>query len=346
MPANLPTQIEFRKQRWRQLMAGTGTVKDVFTIEYQPDNLPKPWPRPDTTAQRLEWAWDRYQRHLRRMTWLEDDSLPYLDCLSGTEIFAEAFGCTVHYPEDNMPFALPRVQNAEEAERVPMPSLDCPALQRHFDFADELVRRAGPGALVRLVDVQSPMDIVALIWDKNDFYLAMLETPDAVHALADKVRQLLTAFLDEWFRRYGRNFIAHFPDYYMEGGLTLSEDEVGVVSEAMFTDFFLPELTELSTHFGGLGMHCCANSRHQWANFKKIPGLRLLNIVQPPAIVQEAMTYFGPDVVHHHQWMGNEPVWERPQQTLANLRAVITASAKDRDEALKLAEQLAVATGR
>ena len=88
-----------------------------------------------------------------------------------------------------------------------------------------------------------------------------MESPQAVKELADKVKQLLTAFLDEWFRRYGREHIAHHPDYFMDGGWTVSEDEAGVVNQEMFAEFFLPELNALSDRYGGIGIHCCANSR-------------------------------------------------------------------------------------
>lgn len=54
-----------------------------------------------------------------------------------------------------------------------------------------------------LPDVQTPMDIAALIWDKNYFFAAMIEEPEAVKELAHKVSRLYFAFFDEWFRRYG-----------------------------------------------------------------------------------------------------------------------------------------------
>jgi len=164
--------------------------------------------------------------------------------------------------------------------RIKTPELGSTPLTMLFEIADELRRRAGKNALIKLVDIQSPMDIAALIWDKNDFYSALIYAPEAVMELSVKVKELLTAFLDEWFNRYGVEFIAHYPSYYMPKGITLSEDEVGSVSPQMFVEYFLPELEELSNRYGGLGMHCCANARHQWENFKKIPNLRLLNLVQ------------------------------------------------------------------
>jgi hypothetical protein len=51
--------------------------------------------------------------------------------------------------------------------------------------------------------------------------------------LAVKVRALLVAFFDEWFKRYGTTFVAHYPDYVMHGGLTLSVDEVGAIGVGM-----------------------------------------------------------------------------------------------------------------
>ena len=41
---------------------------------------------------------------LETMLWLNDDRIPYLDMTTGTEIFAETFGCKFHRPIDDMPF--------------------------------------------------------------------------------------------------------------------------------------------------------------------------------------------------------------------------------------------------
>ena len=38
------------------------------------------------------------------------------------------------------------------------------------------------------------------------------------------VKELMFEFLDEWFRRYGPSFMAHYPAYYMPNGITMSED--------------------------------------------------------------------------------------------------------------------------
>jgi hypothetical protein len=332
-----------RVGRWQKFMSGAAEVPYVFMVRYADPPRQKPLPRPENDAARLEWAWNNYLQGLERMSWLADDSLAYLDCLGGTELFAQAFGCPVHYPDNDMPFARPVIHSAAEVSRIKVPTLDAPVLARQFKFADELRRRAGPQALVRTVDVQSPMDIAALIWDKNDFYSALLEAPAAVRELSAKVLELLTAFLDEWFSRYGRQHVAHYPDYLMPRGLTLSEDEIGVVSPELFIDLFLPELATLSSHFGGIGIHCCAHSRHQWDNLLKIPNLRLLNLVRPVDQRQQVYRHFA---AHTQQWNDistmAEVQWLVDQVPTA--RAVLEEVAGSREEACQLLENLQAMT--
>ncbi len=331
--------LEERKRRWLCFYDPTQPPSHLFLVRFDAELGPRPYPRSDNIAERIEWAWRRYRLKVEQLAWLDDDALPYLDVYTGTEIFAAAFDCAVHYAEDDMPFAIPRVRTAEEADRLVVPDLDSPAIAPLFRIADELRRRAGDRALVRLVDIQSPMDIAALIWDKNSFYSALIQTPDAVQALAHKVRVFMSTFLDAWFGRYGREFIAHYPDYYMPGGLTLSEDEVGAVNRRMFDALFLPELVELSERYGGLGMHCCAHARHQWPGFRRIPNLRLLNLVQPPLVVRDAVRYFA-GVPQMHSYGGEGPAWTWPEQYPSDARLIFEITASSRDEAQQIATRI------
>lgn len=336
------TYLAQRKQRWLDFYDSGRPKSHVFIIRYAPDLPVRPLPNPWLKRERQEWIWANYEWHVRRMEWLEDDTLPCLDMLTGTELFAEAFGCSIYRPADNMPFAQPLVFSAEEADRLNIPALDCAPMALVFEMADELYRRAGKQALLRLVDVQSPMDVAALIWEKQSFYTALIQAPQAVLALVEKIKTLQFNFLDEWFGRYGSEFIAHYPEYYMPRGVTMSVDEIGAVSQAMFNRFFLPELMEHSKRYGGLGIHCCANARHQWGNFKKVPNLRLLNLNQPEATAREAAAFFAGYVP---LWLvGWDPPAEDLEAWAAQLppqtRLVFDLTAHSRDEALKLSETL------
>lgn len=333
--------LERRKQHWLECYDLASPRRVVVVIRYAPELPARPLPTPERVPERLEWIWQNYTYHLRRMDWLEDDTLPCLDMLTGTEIFAEAFGCRILYPVDNNPAPFPLIHSTAEAEALQTPSLDAPPLQRVFRMADELARRAGPEALFRLVDMQCPLDVAAMMWDKLDFYPALVRAPQAVLNLSAKIAALQTAFLDEWYRRYGREFIAHYPEYYMPQGVTFSVDEIGAVSGKMFLQFFLPHLDQFSARYGGLGIHCCANARHQWEHLRRIKGLRMLNINNQGGMVKEAYSFFADRVAQWHYDQSPRPMeaLEWMNAIPAQAHMVLDLGAGSRDQALQLCEQ-------
>ena len=302
-----------------------------------PGERPLPWP--GLIENRIDWAYQNYCREMSRAEWLCDDRIPSLLPYTGTEIFAEAFGCKVYYPDNNMPFALPLYGNAKEAAGMKIPRVHDTPLDNLFEIARRLRQKTDGGAVVNLPDIQSPLDIAALILNKEEFFIAMSEDPPLIHDMIEKTKSLLTAFLDEWFDEFGRSYIAHFPSYYMEGGMTLSEDEIGAFGPGMFEDFVLGALNELSAKYGGIGIHCCADSEHQWANLKKVKGLKILNLVNGADFIKRSNTEFADTVA---LWpMGgaresaNEPGWLR--ECPGNARVVLTYRAQNRREAIEIA---------
>ncbi len=333
-------RIARRKAHWDALedMSAPCTPAWVITLEGELDDRPYPWPT--NLPERITWAWETYTRDLERLEWLEDDRIPCLDPYTGTEIFAAAFGCNVYRPADNMPFALPLIDSPTQVAAVSVPSIDVESLRILFEIADELRQRAGPDAVMRLPDIQSPFDIAALLWEKKSFYVALLDCPDAVHELTVKVEELLTAFLDEWFRRYGLECVAHYPHYYLRQGVSVSVDEVGEISARMFTAHGMPELVRLSDRFGGIGVHCCANARHQWANFKRLPNLRLLNLfgLERPGILREAAKCFAEHVAQLHYW--EEPISSWLPAMPPTAHVAFEVAVHDEEEARRTTAQL------
>lgn len=332
-----------RKRKWLDFMDPGSDERTIFLVNTDAEGPgPRPLPQPRLLKERVEWAYENYGAQLSRMEWLRDDRVPALEPYTGTEIFAEAFGCKVHYPDNDMPFALPKYFSAAEAAEMKVPGVHDTPLHDLFETARRLRQRAGEGAALRLPDVQSPLDIAALILYKEEFYSAMVEAPELIRELAAKAQALLTAFLDEWFREFGSAYIAHFPDYYMEGGVTLSEDEIGAFSPAMFNDFCLGTLNALSDRYGGIGIHTCADSEHQWENIKKVKGLRLLNFVRSADGIRESFECFGGAVAHWPIVNGSPDLESDPQWLSAcpdNVHAVITYRAKTRRAAAETARR-------
>ena len=121
---------------------------------------------------------------LRALDAIGDDRVPWLHCWSGTEVFAAAFGSPVHRPENDMPFALPAVATGSEADRLREPDIFAGPLGEIFAIGDRMVELCGTGYPVRICDIQSPFDVASLVWEKGEFFVALIEDPEAVHRLA------------------------------------------------------------------------------------------------------------------------------------------------------------------
>ena len=327
--------MEERTGRWVQFADPSSRVNRLIVINVPEDMPPGPMPWWECMAEWTERSYMHYEKQLEHMEWLDDDAVPCLRVGTGTEIFAEAFGCRVHKPSDSNPFALPMILDASEIPGLKVPKLEDTRLTLLFDMADKLRARAGRDALFGLPDLQSPLDVAALIWEKTEFFPAMIEQPEAVEELSGKVKELMFAFLDEWFRRYGTACVAHYPDYYFPRGVSLSIDEIGSFSAGMYKRFVAPELASFRDRYGALGLHCCADSRHQWENIRDTEGLILLNLVRDEAQTVESMEFFQGSVALYQNTYVADCGTADPEK----LHVAFLPFAESKDDALRILDQ-------
>lgn len=290
----------------------SGPFRGHAVIVSPPPDEQRPPPLPDyTTSQRPVSDWGpqcvrQYETRVRCGETFDDDSVPYAGLNTNTAIFAAAFGCPIHVYEGQATNAAARpiVCTAAEATRLLEPAVDAPPLDRILELGRLVRRELGPEAALGVPDVQSPFDIAALIWNKEEMFAALLDEPDAVLELTRKCSSLLKRFLKEFRRQVGDCNMCHCPYAWApaELGVWLSEDEVGSIGTAMFDRFCLPFLTDLSEAFGGLFMHCCANADHQYERFKRIPNLRGLNRVFQKPGPEPAIKAFAGRTVLMQAW--------------------------------------------
>lgn len=276
-----------------------------------------------------------YEAMAARSEQLGDDNVPYVKLLTGTQLFAQAFGAPVHAFEDSPPCALPLVHSAQEADRLDTPGLDTPCVERVFAMADYVADRVGPDVPIGVPDIQSPFDIAALIWNKEDLFIAMHTDPDAVKRLIGKCNDLLRSFVQEFKRQFPNCNLCHCPIAWAppDTGIWLSEDEVGSMSAPMFEEFCLPTLTELSDGFGGIYIHCCATADHQYPGFNRIPNLRGLNRVFQEPGPAPAITAFENRTVLINAWFDEQAMHSILDMGLPKSRFLFDIPAMPLDDA-------------
>ncbi|MBI3986447.1 MAG: hypothetical protein HY343_05985 [Lentisphaerae bacterium] len=288
----------------------------------------------------VPWMVENYRRLAEFVEKVGDDSVPTARLSTGTHIFAAAFGCTVHRFPDNNPCAVPFVRTVEEADRLPVPDLwKSPGLVRVFELARLVQKELGKDVCLGPPDMQSGFDTASLIWNKEDMLCAMLDDADkqAIKRLAAKCANLFRTFLVEFRKEFPNCSPCHCPLVWSppELGPWLSNDECGAFNTAMFEEFCLPELLDLSKTFGGLGMHCCADAEHQFEAFKKIPDFYGFNRVASKRGYRPILDHFaGPAApVHVLGWVPEADSVDLIKRAPAGTRFIFQFNAAAPDEA-------------
>lgn len=289
-----------------------------------------------------DWMLRGYDAQVQWTEAVDDDSVPCVRLSTGTQIFASAFGCPVSIPVDSPAFALPAVETAAEADALLEPGLDAAPLARYFELAEMIRERLGDDAPVSVPDIQSPFDIAALVWRKEQMLIAMVDDPDAVKRLVGKCQNLLTGLLLELKRRFPNCNLCHCPNAWAppELGCWLSEDEAGAMSVPMFQEFCVPSLVEMSETFGGLFMHCCATADHQYGSFKLIPNLRGLNRVFQAPGPKPAVEAFSGQTVLMMAWMGEPQIADLLDMARPDTRYLFNMPAQSLEDAQRTCERL------
>ncbi len=231
----------------------------------------------------LPVAVKRYELAVNYQQELQDNSVPCdRSVMSNTGIFASAFGCKIHvydYDLTTNAAAMPMLEEAAEADALKVPELDGPVFSRIFELARLMRRELGPDVPINVPDMQSPLDVAALIWNKQYFFEAMIDTPESVHNLIDKCKQFIEKFVDAYIAEIGEVNLCHCPTFWAPRtlGISMSEDEIGALSKDMFDEFCRPTLTAMSEKYGGIFLHCCATADHQYGGLQKLPNFRGLN---------------------------------------------------------------------
>jgi uroporphyrinogen-III decarboxylase len=316
--------IEERKKHWNEFYSGGRRTLTLIEMDYGE----RVFPTKDNAEIFFNYIVHKSRVQMDCLEWLDDDRVPCISAVMGTENFAHAFGCPVIYPGNNNPFTKPIVFSAADAAKLKKPVLENSTLMQSLEYGKKL-RSAASNAVIQVPDIQSPLDIAALIWDKNDFFMALYDEPAAVKDIIFMCYEILIEFFDLWFKEFGREFTAHYPDYYMPYGITVSEDEIGSISTEQFYEFSYPTLCNLSEHFGNrIGIHCCANAKHQWSALKSIPGLVMLNLIQPDDIIKEASAYFCDAACQMFNFNQND-------FTDPNARIVLQSTAASKNDAIE-----------
>ena len=229
-------------------------------------------------------------------------------------------GWQIHLREFDMDFKSEHAPDAQGrtlgfAMQYPLTDLErqLPALKHSVFSVNREATAADRDAVAEVIGDILPVRVVnfSLIWHAMPSYkvvrlmgmeamlVAMLEQPDAMHALYDFVRDDILAFM-QWQEREGLLTLNNGNHYAGAGSygfttelpkrtdgavrltdlwMNMNSQETVGISAAMYADFVFPALRDIAQHAGLVYYGCCEPVHTVWANcLSKISNLRKVSV--------------------------------------------------------------------
>lgn len=201
------------------------------------------------------------------------DHLPVLEPWFGTGVYANMYGCDYVWREDEAPAVHYKYHSLDEIRGIKTPDW------RKSEIAQlvlEAIRyfkdRTGDAIPIVLTDTQSAGDTATLILDAAETFIGCLTEPETMMDFMKGINSLILEFSEAQREAAGKAFIG--PGHIMLcnkgfGGISLSDDNLAVVSPKVAREFNLPLDDEIGRAWGGVAIHSCGKWTHMMPSLKE-----------------------------------------------------------------------------
>ena len=209
--------------------------------------------------------------------WRSDSVFPHLQPWYGVGIMASAFGAKYRWKGDSAPQTRPVFQSADEVADVktPRPGESEPMKEvlDRIRWYREVTHDRLP---ICLTDTQSPHDTASLLMKTNEFFTVSSFEPERVRRFMNAITDLTIAFSEMQMEAIGP--VLSLPGHQMLchprwSGISLSDDNMSMVSPKVYEAAMLPYNSRISEHFGGIALHSCGKVGHNIPMLLRTPGV-------------------------------------------------------------------------
>ncbi|MDR3709810.1 MAG: uroporphyrinogen decarboxylase family protein [Capsulimonadaceae bacterium] len=237
----------------------------------------------------LEQVWEAniadFDHHLDYAS----DFLPYLEPWVGTGVYASAFGCDYFWRDNDSPAVHYKAHSIDELDVLPEPCIESSPIMQMVLEIIALFRERGKDQLpISPTDTQSANDTATLVLDACELMVGCYEAPERIHSFLSKINDLIIEFTNQQIAAIGPNLLAR-PGHIMVSdpalsGISISDDNLAVVSANIGRDFCLKYDQALADAFGGLAIHSCGCWQHLMPDVA-----RMRNVVQVDCAIDLAV---------------------------------------------------------
>jgi hypothetical protein len=269
-----------------------------------------------------------------------------------------AYGAEYLWQGDAAPATMPLFRSVKEALSCdPKEIADTPVGRHTLDMVDFFLEKTGGKVPVSFSDIQSPLDAAAAMVDSTEFYSAVMEDPEDVMELLDRVAVLSVNFYKKQeamiptpvFPGHGFSSSRHFI------GPGLSDDNSIMLSPEHHRDICGPSMSRFGENFGGYAFHSCGNWSKKAGTVRAFPNLRMADGAftpmtdpspNPPGPFRDA--FAGSGIILNARMVAGV---EETLQTLSELwkpgmKLILVSYCESPEEQKRLCEQIFALTDR
>ena len=225
----------------------------------------------------LEWQLGGLQKSMEYKADIPNFLTPWY----GIGTVASAFGADYIWKEKQSPAIRPKFSSVKEALNYTPAAVSQTHIGKHtLDMIDYFLEKTGGRIPMSLTDTQSPLNIAGNIVEMTSFFIEMLDNPQAVKTLLNRLAELLVEFTHEQIERVG-NALAMPGHGYSScrsfEGLGMSDDNALMISSQQYLELAAGAVEHAGKPFGGSTFHSCGDWSDKVEMVKKIAGLRMVD---------------------------------------------------------------------
>ncbi|MBQ6545592.1 MAG: hypothetical protein IJL72_07615 [Lachnospiraceae bacterium] len=211
-----------------------------------------------------------------------DYLVSYLEPWCGVGVYANAFGAKLRYYNHSAVQTLPVYASVEEVENVPLPKLgECELMQAVADYIRYFREQTHDQIPIVLTDTQSPNDTASLILDPVELFMAAVDDMESIDDFMMKVTKTIGDFTELQMELIGEKNLARpghtFPSDITLPGISLSDDNLAVLSPKCWVDSARKYNDILARRFGGIALHSCGVFTNSIPDLVRSDGMWMVN---------------------------------------------------------------------
>ncbi len=188
-----------------------------------------------------------------------------------------ALGCPIRHTSEAKEWVEPLITHPTGVSGIKIPNPADGRTGEILENINRLVLDIPNDALIRLPDIQSPLGVAELMWHPDNFYIALLTDPMAVHELLEKITEFIILYIREIQAMLGDKYNpACFSEIWSDPvGYYIADDTNSLVSPEMHAEFSITYINCRYINFWTSIIMCHSpHEKRKWVNGTRIEQMK------------------------------------------------------------------------